>query len=246
MCAMHRFYCPDLDTLTLPEEEAHHARDVLRLGRGDALTVFDGRGREARAVVEELGKNSLRFSILTRHETPPSSFHLRLVQAVPKGKAMDLILQKTTELGVNAIYPVLSDRSVVRLEGDEAPQRAAKWRQVALEACKQCGQNHLPEVHPAQSVAAFLETQRAWGGLKIIASLQPEARPLRQIIAEARTGGAVHQAALVIGPEGDFTPAEMGAFRAAGYLPASLGPTILRSETAAILTAGILLYEFRG
>jgi 16S rRNA (uracil1498-N3)-methyltransferase len=240
---MHRFHCPDLDSLTLPPEESHHATAVLRLAPGDALTVFDGRGREARALVTEASKTALRFSILSRHQSPTPAFTLRLVQAIPKAKAMDLILQKTTELGVRSIHPILSDRSVVRLEEGDISTKADKWNQTVLEACKQCGQNHLPEVHPAQSVAAFLETQRAWGGLKIIASLQPEARPLRQLIQDARAAGPYREATLVIGPEGDFTPAEIGAFRGAGYLPASLGPTILRTETAAIFSAGILLYE---
>lgn len=243
---MHRFYCPDLDSLNLPAEEAHHAVAVLRLGPGDALTVFDGRGREARARVTEAGKNAVKFSILTRHESPLPAFRLRLVQAIPKARAMDLILQKTTELGVTEIYPVVSDRSVVRVDEGEAGLKAEKWGQTVLEACKQCGQNHLPQVHPAVSVASFLEVQRGWGGVRIIASLQPEARPLRRIIEEARAGGQFGEATLVIGPEGDFTPSEMGAFRGAGYLPASLGPTILRSETAAILTTGILLYEAQG
>jgi len=241
---MHRFHAPDLNSLVLPPDESHHAVSVLRLGTGDALTVFDGRGREARAQITEAAKDAVRFRILSRHDSPAPAFTLRLVQAIPKGKAMDLILQKTTELGARSIHPILSDRSIVRVDGaEDAAAKAGKWSQTVLEACKQCGQNHLPEVHPPLAVPAFLEAQRAWGGLKIIASLQPEARPLRQLIQEARSAGAYREATLVIGPEGDFTPAEIGAFRGAGYLPASLGPTILRTETAAIFTAGILLYE---
>jgi 16S rRNA (uracil1498-N3)-methyltransferase len=240
---MHRFYSSSLDTLTLDADESHHAISVLRLGIGDALTVFDGRGREVRARITEARREGVRFSVQSRHESPSPAFRLRLGQAVPKGKAMDLILQKTTELGISDIHPILSDRSVVHLDGDQIGSKAVKWSQVALEACKQCGQNRIPTIHPAQGLQHFLESQRAWQGLKLIASLQPEARPLHLVIGDARTAGNFQEVTLLIGPEGDFTPAEIGSLRSAGYLPVSLGPTILRTETAAIFTVGILLYE---
>lgn len=241
---MHRFYCPDLDTLVLGPEESHHAVSVLRLGAGDALTAFDGRGREVRGKIESASRDAVRFSVLTRHTTPAPAARIRLGQAVPKGKAMDLILQKTTELGVAAIHPVLSDRSVVQLDGDRAEDKAAKWRQAAIEACKQCGQNHLPEVHAPLRLSEFATAQRAWRGLKLVASLQPEARPLHEVVAAARAAGPCTEATIMIGPEGDFTPAEYGLLRSEGYQPVSLGPAILRTETAALLTVGILLYEF--
>jgi len=242
---MHRFYAPQIDQGVLSPEESHHALSVLRLQAGDALTVFDGRGKEARATVVSAEKKALRYRVQTVHQSPPPAFQLRLGQAVAKNKAMEFIIQKGTELGLPSLYPVLSDRSVVQLDGDKSESKAEKWSQTALEACKQCGQNRLPEIHPPQSVSALIETQKAWGGVKWIASLQPEARPLHAAIAEARQAGSLNNVTILIGPEGDFTPAEIGSFRSAGYLPVSLGPTILRTETAALFAIGILLYELQ-
>ncbi|MDX6765516.1 MAG: 16S rRNA (uracil(1498)-N(3))-methyltransferase [Candidatus Methylacidiphilales bacterium] len=242
---MHRFFAPNLDLGILSREESHHALSVLRLKEGDALAVFDGKGREARATVASADKDGLRFRVQSIHQAPAPAFQLRLGQAVPKNKAMDFIIQKGTELGLPTLYPILSDRSVVQLEGERAESKAGKWSQTALEACKQCGQNWLPDIHPPLSVSAFIDSQKAWGGLKMIASLQPGARPLHLVLAEARQTPQWNNLTFLIGPEGDFTPAETGAFLSAGYLPVSLGPTVLRTETAALYTMGILLYELQ-
>lgn len=242
---MHRFHSPQIDLGRLSPEESHHALSVLRLKTGDALTVFDGRGKEARATVTTTEKNALHYRIQTVHQAPKPAYQLRLGQAVPKNKAMEFIVQKCTELGLPALYPILSDRSVVQLDDDQCGSKAEKWSHTALEACKQCGQNWLPEVHAPQNVAAFVETQKSWGGLKLVASLQPEARPLHTVLEEARASGSGSNITILIGPEGDFTPAEIGVFRSVGYLPVSLGPTILRTETAALFTVGVLLYEMQ-
>jgi 16S rRNA (uracil1498-N3)-methyltransferase len=242
---MHRFFSPQIDQGTLSPEESHHALSVLRLQTGDALTVFDGKGREGRATVSTAEKNVLHYRVQTTHQSPAPPFQLRLGQAVPKGKAMEFILQKGTELGLPTLYPLLSDRSVVQLDGEKAETKAAKWGQIALEACKQCGQNWLPEIHSPQTVAQFIDAQKSWGGLKLVASLQPDARPLHAVIAESRQTGSWNNVTVLIGPEGDFTPSEIGTFRSAGYLPVSLGPTILRTETAALFTLGVLLYELQ-
>jgi 16S rRNA (uracil1498-N3)-methyltransferase len=162
---------------------------------------------------------------------------------------MDLILQKATELGVTAIVPLISERTVVQAAG-EGSNRLARWRSIVLEACKQCGNNWLPAVAAPVNAREFLaglapvvEDRE----LRLIGSLQPDARPLKAILAERpRTGDAAPAALVVIGPEGDFTPAELIDARAAGCRPLSLGPLVLRSDTAAFYALSILHHELQG
>jgi 16S rRNA (uracil1498-N3)-methyltransferase len=243
---MERFYCPDLTLARLSERETHHAKDVLRLKENDLLTVFDGCGKEWKATIISLGK-SLSFRKLTEVKTPAPSYRLTLAQAIPKGKAMDLILQKATELGVTEIIPLLSERIVAKVGEDSAEEKVVKWREVTIEAAKQSGQNWIPSVTPPMKLKDFLSEQKKTPA-KLIASLQPEARPLKQTLQEftLENKQPLRHVVVMIGPEGDFTPAEIGEARAGGFLPISLGPLILRSETAALYTLSILKYEIAG
>jgi 16S rRNA (uracil1498-N3)-methyltransferase len=228
---MHRFYLPNFQQPVLSAEEAHHATHVLRVEPGETVNVFDGRGREAQCRFGEAG----RLTILQQTTTPALRCRITLAQAVPK-KNMDWIVQKATELGVAAIAPLISERTVKRPES--APER---WREIALESCKQCGNNWLPELRPPQPVRAFLGGLGAFD-LKLIGSLQPDAVPLKTILA----GGARPVTVLVlIGPEGDFTPAELAEAKAAGCRPLSLGPLVLRADTAALYALSILHHELQ-
>jgi 16S rRNA (uracil1498-N3)-methyltransferase len=240
---MHRFYCPSLDQKTLSKEESHHALDVLRLKAGDQCAAFDGRGTEAKIRITAATKHKVEFEILSRAPSPAPKCRLVLGQAVPKGKAMDLILQKATELGMSSIAPILSDRSVVQLDGDRSESKHEKWEQALIEACKQCGQNRVPELQPARKMTALLESLGRAPGLRLVASLQPDAKPLPQVIREAKAQGPIPSITFLVGPEGDFTPAEIGAARGAGFLPVSLGPNILRTETASLYLCSVLSYE---
>jgi 16S rRNA (uracil1498-N3)-methyltransferase len=156
---------------------------------------------------------------------------------------MDLIVQKATELGVTELSPLQSDRSISLVEDDKAETRRAKWHQLTIEAAKQCGQNWLPAVGlPLKPRDFFNQASRFQ--IKLVASLQAEAKPLKEVLREqCAEFPSPRSIALLIGPEGDFTPAEMGEARAAGFLPVSLGPIVLRSETAALYTLGAILYE---
>ena len=235
---MHRFYLPNLQQPLLSAEEAHHAIHVLRLKVGDALNVFDGRGHEAQARVAEITKDSVRLTILQRSNTAPLPCRITLAQAIPK-KSMDLIVQKATELGVASIVPLVSERSVVKL--DEDSRRMDRWHEIALEACKQCGNNWLPEIQPPQKTRDFLTSPGKFD-LKLIASLQPDSKPLKAILGEAAKPSSI---LILIGPEGDFTPAELGLAKSAGCRPLSLGPLVLRADTAAIYTLSILHHELQ-
>lgn len=235
---MHRFYLPNLQQPVLSIDEAHHALHVLRLKVGDTLDVFDGRGHEAQCSIVEISKDAVRLQTLTMSNTPALPCRITLAQAIPK-KSMGLIVQKATELGVASIVPLASDRSVVKL--DEDSKKMERWREIALDACKQCGNNWLPEIQPPRKARDFLNSPGQFD-LKLIASLQLDSKPLKAILGDATNPKSV---LILIGPEGDFTPAELGLAKSAGCLPLSLGPLVLRAETAAIYALSILHHELQ-
>ena len=230
---MHRFYTPDFRQPVLSADEAHHAVHVLRLKVGDTLNVFDGRGQEAQCRLGEAGQ----LTILQRSSTPALAVRITLAQAIPK-KNMDLIVQKATELGVAAIVPLISERTAVQIDDDS--KKVQRWRDIALDACKQCGNNWLPEIQTPRKACDFIEKPGAFD-LKLIASLQPDAKPLKSILSDS----SLRSVLILVGPEGDFTPAELSAAKSAGCLPLSLGPLVLRAETAALYALSILHHELQ-
>ena len=240
---MRRFFLANLQQAVLGAKEAHHALHVLRLKVGDTLNVFDGRGHEAQCLIAETSKDAVHLKMLTQSATPALPCRITLAQAIPK-KSMDLIVQKATELGVACIVPLVSDRSVVKL--DEDSKKADRWRDIALEACKQCGNNWLPEIQAPQMAHDYLSSLPTQD-LKLIASLQPDSKPLKSILSDVPTLPRSHAPTvlLLIGPEGDFTPAELALAKSAGCLPLSLGPLVLRAETAAIYALSILHHELQ-
>ncbi len=245
---MHRFYLGpenwNPDALILPGAEAHHARDVLRIKLGDKVAVFNGRGREITATVTAVDKNQVQLRKLTETETPPLRCRIALGQAIPKGKNMDLIVQKAVEIGAAEIFPIISERTIVDLDPEGARQKQAKWQSIAVEAAKQCGQNWLPQVHAPGKLKDFFAHQQPFQ-LRLVGSLQPGALHLKQILAEhSKEHQALPETALMlIGPEGDFTPAEIALARSKGCQPLTLGPIVLRVETAALYCLSVLSYE---
>jgi 16S rRNA (uracil1498-N3)-methyltransferase len=245
---MHRFHLPPdqtrSDRLTLANSEAHHLLRVLRGKAGDRVTVFDGAGHEIACTISKIEKSRVELRVVARYTTPALAYQLVLAQAVPKARSMDLILQKATELGAQRIVPLLSERTIVQVAAEDAAGKVERWKQITIEAAKQCGTNWLPTVEEPLRPRDFFRNA-ARGSLNVIASLQPGSLQLRAVIDEfvsehkARPTSAV----IVIGPEGDFTPAEIADARSAGFRPISLGPLVLRSETAAIYALSILAYE---
>src|SRR6266699_1781184 len=198
---MHRFYIfPEnwnQGTIALTGSEAHHARDVLRIRLGEKLVLFNGRGREMTAEVVDLGGNEVGLRKLHEAETPPLRCRIVLGQAIPKGKNMELIVQKAVEIGAAEIAPIISDRTVVQVDSESAAQKEAKWQQIAIEAAKQCGQNWLPRVHVPKKLPEFFDAAISLQSvqtsnsdvattfdLQLIGSLQPEAQHLRKILAD--------------------------------------------------------------
>ncbi len=204
---------------------------------GDSVIVFDGRGRRASAEILAVSRDCVRLKlgdILPSSDPLPA---ITLAQAIPKGKNMDLIVQKSVELGIAAIQPLVTCHTVVQ-PGDG---KSEKWRRNALEACKQCGQDTLPEIAEPLAFDRWIATQTEASGLKLIASLAPGARPLRTVLRE---NPATTTATLLVGPEGDFSAEETTAALAAGFLPISLGSIVLRVETATLFCLSALRYEF--
>src|SRR5437763_4856384 len=242
---MHRFYIApehwNPDALKLSESEAHHARDVLRMKRGDRAVLFNGRGREITAEIVDLARDEIRLRKLQETKTPPLRCRITLGQAIPKGKNMDLIVQKAVEIGAAEIAPLISERTIVDLGPKEAEQKREKWGQIAIEAAKQCGQNWLPEVHAPQKLKDFF-SHAANVDLRLIGSLQPDAVHLKKILGDYREqhGDQPKSVLMLVGPEGDFTPAELALAKSNGSLPITLGPIILRAETAAIYCLSVL------
>lgn len=240
--SVHRFYLtPEEWTSTEPtlgSEDSHHCADVLRLQVGNRVTLFDGAGSVADATLTEVHRKHCRVTIGERTITPPLKCSITLVQAVPKGKNMDLILQKAVELGASTIVPLLTRRTVVRLDEEDGSRKQERWQQIALEACKQCGRNQVPPVTQPCSMEEFLKQPHQ--GLLLLASLQPGAVSIKEALSKAPQ----HQAVTVlVGPEGDFTPEESAAALAAEAIPVTLGPMILRAETAALYCLSVLNYE---
>lgn len=255
---MHRFYIPaeewNPDALILRQSEAHHARDVLRMKRGDRAVLFNGRGREITAEIVGLAKDEIRFRKLHESETLPLRCRITLGQAIPKGKNMDLIAQKAVEIGAAEVAPLISERTIVELDRKEAEQKQAKWQQIAIEAAKQCGQNWLPTVRAPQKLKDFFSSVEADArptraplqfDLRLIGSLQPDAIHLKRILSDyvEQHGDRPESILMLVGPEGDFTPAELALAKSNGCLPITLGPIILRVETAAIYCLSVLSYE---
>ena len=242
---MHRCYLPNADfsapALTIEREEAHHALRVLRMKVGEECEVFDGCGNGVRGrIIATQGGSSLTIGELQPLPPEPPRAQITLAVALAKGTNTDLIMQKAVELGAARIIPVVSERTIVRLKPDEAEAKAEKWRRTVLEACKQCGVQRLPEVDSPLPFPALL--QRAdLPALKLICAITPQAQPLRDVLEPARARG--EQAAVVlIGPEGDFSPAEYAAAAEAGFTHVSLGSIILRVETAVFMALSALRY----
>jgi len=241
---MHRFFvrtgAPVGEVVTLDEGDSHHAARVLRLEAGAEVGLLDGAGRRLGARVVGVDRRATRVRI-EREERVAAPPRVGLAPTCLKGKAMDYLVQKATELGVARLSPLVTERAVVRLDpGDtdgDAERRVADWTRTAVEACKQCGNPWLPVIDRPVTLEAFLAGRRP--GLLLVASLRADARPLRGLLS----GGVVDGVTLVLGPEGDFTPAEEDRLREAGARPMGLGPLVLRAETAAVAGLAVVQYE---
>lgn len=232
--------------ITLSAAESHHLVSVNRARIGDTVVAFDGRGTEWICELTSERKNAATLKVRFQQRLKPLPYEITLGQALPKGQFMDAIVRKATEIGAVRIVPLESDRTEVHLDGDRSERKIEKWQTAALEAAKQCGNAFVPELLPVQKAAAFMESARGYD-LKLIASLQPGAKSLKTVLAAFRSVNtrAPKKVLWLIGPEGDFTPAEMSLSQSAGFEPITLGPLVLRCETAATYALSVVSYELQ-
>lgn len=222
----------------LTGDESRHLTQVLRIKPGETITVFDGCGRRAEARVLTASRDWVQLDLGEIHTPAPPLPTITLAQAIPKGKNMDLIVQKAVELGIARIQPLVTRNTVVQPSGG----KSEKWRRTALEACKQCGQDSLPEIAEPLTPGHWLAgLDEGCGDLRLIASLAPGALPFRDVLREHPR---ITAAILLVGPEGDFTPEETQAALGSGFIPISLGDIVLRVETATLYCLSALKYEF--
>jgi 16S rRNA (uracil1498-N3)-methyltransferase len=216
----------------LPRDTASHLAKVLRARSGDAIVLFSGDGREYAGAIESVRGSRVTAAVGAGADVDRESpFATTLVQCVPRGDRMDFIVQKATELGVTRLVPVLSQRSVVRLDESQSVSKAAHWRAVAVSACEQCGRNRLPIIETPTPLIDYLSICGAGAGSAPAGArlvLEPDLDPAATL---SNLETAVE---IAIGPEGGFSDDELEAFRLAGFLRVRLGPRILRTETAAI------------
>ncbi|HEV2693702.1 MAG TPA: RsmE family RNA methyltransferase [Verrucomicrobiae bacterium] len=245
---MHRFYLPPEscrgESLRLEGREAHHALHVLRLQRGERVTVLDGTGNEFFCEVREAAKQFLALDVKEKKSSPSPACAITLLVAIPKGKIIEGIIQKAVELGASRVVPLLTERVVTQLDDEGAEGKREKWQGVAIEAIKQCGAVWLPKIETPQSIGEFLAREEEIE-LALIGSLQTQRRHPREWIGEFQKqhGRLPQSAAVWIGPEGDFTLAEIKQIEGAGAKPVTLGGLTLRVETAAIYCLSFLNYE---
>jgi 16S rRNA (uracil1498-N3)-methyltransferase len=219
------------DVLVLDEASSHYLARVLRVVTGQPLVLFNGDGHDYAAVVEKASKKGIVARISARlPAVAESPLHTTLVQSVARGERMDFALQKATELGVSAIQPIESIRTEVRLKPDRVDARLGHWQKVLISACEQCGRARLPELRPPMELVDWAGS--AANGLRLV--LAPaEDQPLSQL----ELPSAVQ---IVVGPEGGFEEQELDLLRRSGVKAVSLGPRILRTETAGPAALAIL------
>jgi 16S rRNA (uracil1498-N3)-methyltransferase len=237
----------DPSEITLTPGESHHLIAVNRAAQGATVVAFDGRGSEWICELADADKRAARLKVRFAQKAKPMPWRITLGQALPLGGAMDSIVRKATEIGVSLIVPLESERTQVHLDGDRSDRKIEKWQTAALEAAKQCGNPWLPEIGPVTAASEFMASAKGYD-LKLIASLQSGARPLKSVLEQFRAAQsrAPRNVLWLIGPEGDFTPAEMSVSRGSGFEPITLGPLVLRCETAAVYALSVLSYELSG
>lgn len=221
--------------LTLTNDEAQHCGRVMRKQPGDEIEIFDGAGRVAVCEIVQVSKAEVQAKIVSESRIEPFQTAIHLLPALIKAEPFEWLLEKAVELGAASIQPVITERCVVHLDAAQTEKKLAKWRRHMIESAKQC---HTPFVPDLKAPVAFTAALAVAADLKLIPALSEHSRTLKQITPAASV-------AILIGPEGDFTPQEEAQAFAAGFAPVTLGPLILRAETAAIATLAILGHELR-
>ncbi|WP_346797001.1 16S rRNA (uracil(1498)-N(3))-methyltransferase [Halomonas sp. Bachu 37] len=225
---------PDSDVV-LPDAPAHHLTRVLRMGEGAPVVLFDGRGREAGGLLVAAGRKEVVVRLASVWDGQPASpLAVHLGQAISKGDRMDYAIQKAVELGVAAITPLYTEHGDVRLKGEREAKKLGHWQAVAISACEQCGRAIVPTVYTPRPLADWLDAREE--SLRLI--LHPATQNALQMTYSSA------DAALLIGPEGGISDREVALAATAGFQPLTLGPRILRTETAPVVALSLLQHYF--
>ncbi|HZS46764.1 MAG TPA: 16S rRNA (uracil(1498)-N(3))-methyltransferase [Blastocatellia bacterium] len=236
---LRRFYAPPSARtsthIRLDAQEAHHLKDVLRLTAGDQVSVFDGEGNELVCEIENSSRSGAELKILKQEsKRVESDLQITLYQAIVKGEKFDLVVQKATELGVNRIVPVMTAHSDVKPDRESSSRKLERWRRIALEATKQSGRTRLIEIQPPISFSAALETK---AGLKFLFAERGGT-----LLHERKADPAIGSVAILIGPEGGWQSEEIEQAKDASFEIVTIGPRILRTETAAITAVSLIQF----
>ena len=249
---MPRFHCPAPlvigELLTLPAGAARHVQ-VLRLQPGDCITLFNGNPAfaggtgEFSAAITQMGRSEVQVRIGEHQAVEREAIRaVHLALSMPANERMDWLVEKAAEMGVASIQPLMSERSVLRLNAERAAKKVAHWQSIAVSACEQCGGNRVPLVHEVTGFSGWVEggkqTADAAAGGSFLLTLRPGARGLRQA---AQALDASHAITFLSGPEGGLSSAEEDRALACGFTPVTLGPRVLRAETAALCALAALL-----
>lgn len=220
---------------SLDDNNLAHLIRVLRMQEGDAIRVFNGRGLEYAASLEQVQKKSASFMVTTLiKEEAPAILQLHLGQVMSKGERMDFTIQKATELGISEITPLISERCDVRLKGDRQDKKLEHWQKIAISACQQSGRNYVPTIHPVQTLDEWLAQRQE----QVRLVLHPHQQ---QPLSEYQPPQSV---ALLVGPEGGFSEQEIEQCLNQGFDGLTLGPRILRTETAALAALSVLQFQW--
>ena len=232
---MPRFHCPlslrPGAELELPATAARHVQ-VLRLQPGGEITLFNGEGGEYTATITRMGRSDVAVRIDSQQasEREPAR-QVQLALGMPANDRMDWLVEKAAELGVHSVQPLHTAHSVLRLTGERATKKQIHWQSVAIAACEQCGGNRVPAVLPVADLSAWLPASANVAALRCVLSLAPGTRPLTEVLGDAPADAGV---LFLSGPEGGLSASEDAQARAAGFVPVTLGPRVLRAETAAL------------
>lgn len=215
---------------TLDESAYRHLIKVLRLAQGAHVQLFDGTGTAIDATIVSVGKGSVEVELGDRHPVPAPACAITLLQSLPRGERMDFIVQKTTELGVARIAPVLTEFGVVK----PSPSRIRRWQTIAEEAARQCGRADVPVIDECRDLSTALAQTWDREGARFLLWEDEQTRSFRNALADGPRA-----VTLLVGPEGGFSTAEAAVATRTGFVPTSLGPRILRAETAAIVAVAL-------
>jgi 16S rRNA (uracil1498-N3)-methyltransferase len=237
---MHRFYIDHIDgdkAFISDSEKLHHLKDVLRLKVGDEVIVFDSPGNEYLGVITGLDRNQAELKVTRAKSSRSSPTRLTLACAIPKGNRLDDVIDYLTQLGVDRIIPMWTERVVVKLDDAKTEARLKRWQKIAQSAAQQSQRSKIPLIEPVTRLKDVVSSSQDYD-LKLIPNLAGERRHIKDVLADVRQKDVI----VLVGPEGDFTPEEVTLAMSNGFIPVSLGDTVLRVATAAIAVASYIKF----